>query len=269
MAGIVKHQNVKVIAEKATSNHETHFLQLNDQLELKTSDDDLLTQLQTIDGNIVDVEGILNSQTTELQAIKTNQLWINNKVKLGSSKSLGVIGGESTPIADPDENEGWLFKKLANDATKINLYFYSQGNNALTLDDLQTIKATVNIGNYQNDASLPFFIVYTKPTGVNDAGVWYHSKETYTISPNINIILGETIEIYGGTLPNKSNSNKRQVAFNTKTTDGEGLLTEEILTIALHTDSGALLNTEILVKNMCFIMEKNGVKIENNTKLIT
>ncbi len=83
MSNIVKHQNVKVMVEKASSNHETHFLQVNDQIELKVSDDDLLSQLQTIDGNIVDVETILNNQTTELQAIKTNTANIKASIEVG------------------------------------------------------------------------------------------------------------------------------------------------------------------------------------------
>ena len=68
---IKEHLNVKCTGQK-TSNKEIHFLQLNDNYELKTADDDVLTQLQTLDGNLVDVETILNNQTTELEAIKNN-----------------------------------------------------------------------------------------------------------------------------------------------------------------------------------------------------
>ena len=191
----------------------------------------------------------------------------NNRVKLGSANATSVIGGESTPIRDPDGRNGWLFKKLANDATKINFYYYSEGNTAFTLNDIQSLTAMISVNNYQNADSLPFFVVYTKPTGVGDGGAWYHSAVKYHIDSNIDVIMGELVEIYAGSEPTDNNINKRKLSWNTKSVVGDGLPEEEILTISLHTDSGALMNTEILVSYLGFIFNKDSKLIKSNLRL--
>ena len=202
---------------------------------------------------------------SDKMAVQTST--VNNKVKLGTTKATSVVGGESIPIADPDDRDGWLFQKLIVGDEKVNLYFYSEGNSACTLDELESIKSVVNIGNYQNFSSLPFIVVYTKLQASGNDGSWYHSKIVYTLSSNTDIILGETIEMYSGTKPDNINSH-RQVAFNTKTIHGEALSTEEILTISVHTDSASALNTEVLFVSMGFVLNKNAVKITHNTTLV-
>ena len=111
MSSIVKHTNVKVVAEKASSSHETHFLQLNDQLELKTSDEDVLTQLTSLDGNLVDIENILNTQTTELTAIKDNTHNIKASIELGGDLyvSQDEVEAKLQTIADQTVNNGGIY----------------------------------------------------------------------------------------------------------------------------------------------------------------
>jgi len=112
MSSIVKHTNVKVVAEKASSGHETHFLQLNDQLELKVSDDDLLTQLTSIDGNIVDIETILNSHTTKLETLATSAIQINGTAQ---AKCMG-IGDDGANKQIKTDNSGNISAFLVSDA---------------------------------------------------------------------------------------------------------------------------------------------------------
>jgi len=111
MSSIVKHQNVKVVAEKASSTHETHFLQLNDQLQLKTSDDDVLTQLTSLDGNLVDIETILNTQTTELTAIKDNTHNIKASIELGGDLyvSQDEVEAKLETIVNQTVNNGGIY----------------------------------------------------------------------------------------------------------------------------------------------------------------
>lgn len=184
------------------------------------------------------------------EMVQQNSLIYNAKVKIGSVNSLSVGGGEQAPVYDPDDRHGWYFRKDAADTAKFNYFFYAQGNKAITLGELKSVFANVTIDNYQNITSVPFFIVYTKPTGVNDSGSWYHSKITYIIDATSTIMLGEEIEIYSINKQTKHHKHRRMVAFDTKLLSGEGLSTEEILTVSIHSDSSAPANTQILVKNV-------------------
>lgn len=184
------------------------------------------------------------------EMVQQNSLIYNGKVKIGSASGLSVAGGEQAPVYDPDIRHGWYFKKDVADTAKFNYYFYGEGNKAVTLGELKSVFANVTIDNYQNISSVPFFIVYTKPTGVNDYDSWYHSKVIYTMDASSTIMLGEEIEIYSINKQTKHHKHRRMVSFNTKLLSGEGLSTEEILTVSIHSDSSAPANTQILVKNV-------------------
>lgn len=90
---IQSHEKRSIVAHR--SNGTTHHLQLTDSNELKVSDDDLLTQLTSIDGNIVDVENLLTSHTTELQAIKNNTANIKASIEVGGDLYVSQDGVEA------------------------------------------------------------------------------------------------------------------------------------------------------------------------------
>ncbi len=213
--------------------------------------------------------------STVLEDIKTNttlgsKININtNQVKLGSTSATSVIGGESTPVADDNDRTGWLFTKSIADTAKFNYYYYSQGNTAVTLADLTSLIAEVTIDNYQAINSIPFFVVYTKPTGVGDGGLWFHSKIAYTMDSDQKIILGESVRFYADDKPIEDElDRKRLIKCNTKIVTGTALDTEEILTISFHSDSGAGAGTQILVSNLGYSLYKTTNKIDIRTKLI-
>jgi hypothetical protein len=184
--------------------------------------------------------------------------YYNGKVKIGTASGAAVVGGEQTPIIDPDERDGWLFKKALAGTAKFNYYFYGQGNKAVTLGELKSVFANVSIDNYQDVSSLPFFNIYTKATGVGDAGVWYHSKITYLIDVTETIMLGEDIELWSINKQTKHHKNKRMVSANTKLVEGDALAGEEIYTITIHSDSSSPALTQILVNNVGYSVVKDG-----------
>ena len=75
--------------------------------------------------------------------------------------------------------DGWYYKKISTTApnNKINWYFYPD--NSMKLSDLKQLSFEINL---INKASIPFIMVYTKPTGTNDGASWYKSRRTYEIS---------------------------------------------------------------------------------------
>ena len=105
-------------------------------------------------------------------------------------------------------------------------------NSARIFDDHKSSYSNTTIDKEKWTKVLPFYGVYTKMTGVGDAGAWYHSKIVYTLTPNEKIFLGEEIQLYSGSKPN-NNTHIRQVECNVKTVTGDGNGDEEIYTITL------------------------------------
>ena len=184
-------------------------------------------------------------------------------IKLMGSGASVYADSIPQPSPDNDDRDGWLFNKIMTGTDKFNYYFYSEGSNAMTLNNLTNLKANITIDNYQSIQSLPFFTVYTKPTGNGDAGAWYHSRRAYNIDNNQMIFVGERIEIYSINKPH-SITQERQISFNNILDFGECLGNEEILTIAIQSDSSSPENTKILVESLG--LEFGEVKI--NYKLI-
>lgn len=199
-------------------------------------------------------------------------LYHTGQVKSSSAGGIAVYADSSpAPIADNDGRDGWLFSKSVADASKFNYYFYGEGSSPILLNEISSLLCDVTIDNYQDITSLPFIIIYTKPTGVGDAGVWYHSKIIYTMNSDEKILLGEGVTFYGGLKPNiHSNMNgKRLIECNTLITSGDALPTEEVLTIALHSDSGSPASTQILVSSLGLdIILSDNKKIETRLKLV-
>jgi len=207
-------------------------------------------------------------QKIHLEEHQKNSVIYNGKVSLSSAGGMGVIADSSPqPTADLDGRDGWLFAKTLADASKFNYYFYSEGNQPVTLGELVSLCANVSIDNYQGGSSIPFFTVYTKMTGVGDAGAWYHSRVTYTLDAGELILIGEDIEMYSINKQQSHHQNKRAVSFNTKILTGDCADAEEIYTIAIQSDSGAPASTQILVSNLGFSINKNGQVINRRILL--
>jgi len=213
----------------------------------------------------------LLKNTEEIENLKklvVPKTHINSKVKLGSSASVSVYADTlPTPQQDEDNRDGWLFSKGSAGSGKFNYYIYGEGNTPMTLQNLKSLNAIITVDNYQNGASLPFFVVYTKPTGSNDAGSWYHSKKSYTFSPNQIIDIGERINMWSLNEHTIYN-NHRSLKFNEPVITGTPLETEEILTISIQSDSGSLINTKILVQEVGYDFLNGNDTIKKRLKLV-
>jgi hypothetical protein len=107
--------------------------------------------------------------------------------------------------------------------------------------------------------------VYSKATGSGDVS-WYKSRITYQLSDGQIIIPGEEIQAWSGVKPSKA-SNRRMVEFNSVSSVGTALDTEEILTIAIHTDSGSDIGTKLLVNQVGYDLYSGDDKIERRLNL--
>ena len=70
---------------------------------------------------------------------------------------------------------GWnLTNSVAG--TKFNLRFFDGSYQTVTLGQIQSVYFKGFINKNTETASMPFIHIYTKPTGVGDAGGFYHSR---------------------------------------------------------------------------------------------
>ena len=171
------------------------------------------------------------------------------QVLLTAAGGTAVKGDTSCTVQeDPEHRVGW---NLTNDigGTKFNLYYFNGTQEIITLESVTSIyaKAFINVNN--ETASMPFFHIYTKPTGVGDAGVWYHSKIDYMYNVDNVIGIGEECIFYGIAPPTTSFSN-RQIQFNNKVVTGDGDGLEEILYMVFSSDSGATINSVNVTANL-------------------
>ena len=174
-----------------------------------------------------------------------------NYILSSSASAAAVYGGETAPVADINNRPGWFFKKtVADAAAKFNYFYYGQGSHAITLGDIKSLYSNVTIDQWTNGQSAPFFVVYTKPTGIGDAGAWYHSKRAYVLDASKKILLGEPINLYAITEPVYTYNCDRNVKLGSIIDTGTPLDNEEILTVSLHSDSAAPVNTQILVNSL-------------------
>lgn len=214
--------------------------------------------------------GIHHTTThTKLDTIATNTLIKHaDQVKSTSAGVTAIIGGEEAPIVDDNGREGWLFNKIAIGASKFNWYFYGAGNTLTTFGDLKSISCILSVDAYAAVNSLPFFIVYTKATGVNDAS-WYKSSITYQLSAGEKIHLGEEVQAWSGIKPTKQ-SDRRMVEFNAVSTNtlGSDTSIEELFTVSIHSDSGAGVGTKMLVKQVGYDLYSGDDKIERRINYI-
>ena len=160
------------------------------------------------------------------------------QVQLGSPGGTAVLADSTiTPTVDTDARDGWLFQNTVA-GTKYNLYFFGGAEETLLLKDIASIYARVTVDRYPDASVMPYLQIYTKPTGVGDAGAFYHSRLTYTWDGYDTVGLGEEIVFWANRRPVRGFSN-RHLELKTLTTLGDGGADEEILYIVCASDSAA------------------------------
>ena len=196
----------------------------------------------------------------------------NSIYKVGTAATVAIAGGETEPIADPDNVDGWLFSKAMAGSAKFNYFFYGGAGTTevLTLADMRSYWSVVRIDNYQAVNSLPFIVIYTKPTGIGDAGPWYHSKIRGHFNPDTHhIALGEQVQMYLGNEPSVDYG-YRKIKCD-RVLEGDGYANEVILYMTIHSDSDAPVGTQIFASDFGYETQTNFSKgqVVRKIKLIS
>jgi hypothetical protein len=174
------------------------------------------------------------------------------QVLLGTAGATAILGDSTiTPTTDPEGRDGWNFINSVA-GTKFNLYYFNGAQEVITLGDIDSLFSKLYINNFAGLSGAPFFHIYTKPTGVGDAGAFYHSRIDYEINSDVLVGIGEQVILYAINKPHIT-CNNRLIELKTKTTNGDGADSEEILYITLSSNSGATINDKnITVSSMGF-----------------
>ena len=205
---------------------------------------------------------------------ETTKVNLKKNTKYGKAKILFenrapiVADSTGTFTRDVNERDGWFYTN-SSAGTKFNLYYFDGMQETITLGQIKSLWARISIDNFQGDrGNIPFFSVYTKPTGIGDAGAFYHSRINYEFNDDEHIGVGEECVFYSLQEPEESRDN-RKVRLNLKQVMGDGLPAEEILFITLQSNTGASAGqVQCLISNLGFQAEKSGVKIHRDFNLI-
>jgi hypothetical protein len=139
--------------------------------------------------------------------------------------------------SDPKAREGWYFTN-ASAGNKINWYFYDPTVYTTTVASLKNAYAICTF----DTNKLPFFSVYTAPTGAGDFAAWYKSSRVY--NSNVSVTVGTKYLLHFGTDPGVYAELPRIVMpINNAFLNGAFASSEMIYLMAFHTDSGAGANT--------------------------
>lgn len=140
-------------------------------------------------------------------------------------------------LIDPKAREGWYFTNQVA-GQKINWYYYDPQVYSTTVSNLSGAYAICTF----DTNKLPFFTVYTTPTGSGDFAPWYKSARVYT--SNASVTHGTTYVLYFGTDPGVYEELPRiELTVNPAFLNGSFGASETIYLISFHTDSGASVNT--------------------------
>jgi hypothetical protein len=227
-----------------------------DSVKIKASNGDNLTATGTsLNTNITNFptntakEAKQDIQIQELEKIvnKTGDIIAEIPYSQGSS-----VWTTTTPIPteNPNNSNGWLYTNT-NTGNSMNLDYFNGNNETKTLSQVVGQYAVVsNLSTVLNNSLI--FVVLTK-------GIPFTTSETHSPAVGVNMAAGAKYLLYWGAVPDDIYPNLPRLNFTSVMTNGPAIGTEEILSVALYTDSGATAGSvNILIENL-------GVVFSNGT----
>ena len=126
-----------------------------------------------LDGRVSNIEENLNTPITTIFD--------------GTPAAGMVVADGASPLADPGYQDGWYYTNEENE--KINWYFYDGVSMPSTFGTasfyaVMTLNTTVS-------SAMPFFSIYSAPTGTNDAETWYKSRKHMHVADPSTLALGK------------------------------------------------------------------------------
>jgi hypothetical protein len=170
----------------------------------------------------------------------------------------------NTAIVDPYGRDGWYWtNNVAGITAMSNLYWYSNTpgvfNQANITKGNLSFYNILNIDSVVNERCLPYATIYSKPTGVNDAVPgFYHSRWTYQINYTDNkLYSAESVMIVVGNNDRFADISPktRRINLGLTAVNGEGLASEVVQFITLHTDASEL----TVINEQSYLIQYAGI----------
>ena len=141
----------------------------------------------------------IGASLTEVQSLIDGSFNGGDTTILASNTSVPADG--TAGLADPTgQTAGWYYKNSNSLTDKINWYYLANTNPALVMTKgaLDGMYAIVDV----RAGGAPYFVVYTSPTGTNDAQPWYKSRFVYSPAGlDLTAYIGQQIFLYWGNDP--------------------------------------------------------------------
>lgn len=203
--------------------------------DIATNSTDIATNASNIASNTTAIE---NLQNTSYQTIVPQLVF----------SSPAVYADSVTPPATNSTWQttygvfGWYFQNSSGG--KNNYYFPAK--NDMIVQDLKGLYYEM-FNNCLNVGDMPFFTIYTVPTGNNDYRPWYHSA--YTVTPTANSLPNQMVQCFANlqnlssepdswAIPNKIS----MLASPFQPIKGDYQLTDKVLFVAFGTNSASAIN---------------------------
>ena len=164
--------------------------------------------------------------------------------------SAKYVPDETAPTASP---YGWAFNNTLQ-KQKFNWYMFSQtvDQHDVTFGNLTGLYLRVKMNTITGLQSFPFITVYTKKTATGNAGSWYNSRTTYTIKSSHTVVVGDDVLLYiGNDIPSIFTDSKHSQLEKSFSSNGSPQAVDEILTIAIASDSSAVIGAvDVVIENL-------------------
>lgn len=217
----------------------------------------MTNQFTTEQNALFNLQTLAQDQISELATISIKQGTMNGYAKALLSQGAPVYADtQPIPRGDINGRKGWYYTNTNGGGEKFNYYYFNGLQENLNLEDVINYFFTGTCDNYTGAGDVPFIVVYTYPTGVGDAGPFFHSRITYDITADQKIGIGERCLFYTDFFNQAPQFSPfaRRVLLDNKTVLGDGADTERILYMSVHSNSGATTGqVQVLMEDMGFI----------------
>ena len=221
----------------------------------------------TNNSRLTSTDLIFNNTYSVITEIEKLQIKQTNVLNVYPSPAIYADGRQPSAVPLTSSNTyaqfGWYFKNTVL-GYKINWYFPPDTNQTVG-DVIGLYLRLFNCSTTSND-NTPFIIIYTKPTGSGDAAPWFHSSMVYILDQSVTPTVNTSYTFFenvSGTCPDPKNyastlANMIQSPVNNPR--GEYLPTEQILTIAIGTNSASVVNSVEFIAQKLGIMTATGTQ---------
>lgn len=210
-------------------------------------------------------------------SITDNTFREQDELLLTSTRGILAYSTSSpAPQEDEDKRDGWYYENV-NISDSLIIETFDSNSETKTLGQLTGINMVYTMDIYNGVNSEPTMNLYTKPTGVNDANINYHSKVVYKLLSSADKPVNEKIISYisiSGSLSNNYPLVKRYLKhilfeYDQVNSEGEQLDDEELLKVSIETKSTASVgDVKILIETLGLVFndeEHRYLKLKTQT----